>query len=248
MTTLAIVQARLGSSRLPQKVARPLGGVPLLKRVIERLGRCQRLSQIIVATGDSPANQPIHDLVADTPADVFVGSESDVLGRFAAVCRAYQPRAIVRICADNPFVDPGLIDELVYQGDFHPEADYISHRTADGRPVILSPLGLFGEWCRTEAILQADAEATDPADREHVTRYLYGHPEKFTLRLLALPVELEREDLRLTVDFEDDWEHAVTVDDAVDKECTWRDLLDYIDQQKTLREEMAALNRIHRKA
>lgn len=245
--TLGIVQARLGSTRLRAKMARRLGGKSLLEWVVRRVTDCQRLDAVIVATGDGSENTRIAGLVpCDVP--VFVGSEYDVLSRFVAALDEFPAQSVVRICADNPFIDPVLIDRLVTAADEHPQCDYISYCSQDGRPVILSSLGVFAEWCSANALRRADREATDPIDREHVTRFLYSHPEQFALRLLQVPRGLDRDDLRLTVDFEEDWEHAETIYEALGAEgLDWQRIAGLLEYQPALRQRMAALNRTHAK-
>jgi spore coat polysaccharide biosynthesis protein SpsF len=113
----------------------------------------------------------------------------------------------------------------VSTADAHPRCDYIGYCSADGRPAILSRLGVFAEWCAGDALRRAHREAMSAADREHVTPYLYAHPELFNVRLIPLPLELEREDLRLWIDSEEDWEHAQAVVDSLGhEEWDWRRL------------------------
>lgn len=245
--TIGIVQARLGSQRLKGKLARRLGSRSLLDWVVRRVTDCSRLDQVIVAAGDGPEDGWIRELVpADVP--VFVGSEHDVLGRFAAVLAEHPAEGVVRICADNPFIDPDLIDRLVAEADEHPSCDYVSYCLCGGRPAILSPLGFFAEWCRATALLEAAREAKEPADREHVTRYLYSRPERFGLRLLPVPAQLDRDDLRLTVDYEEDWEHAEAIYEALGPErLDWRRIAVLLEQQPGLRQRMRDLNRQHAK-
>lgn len=246
--TLGIVQARLGSQRLKGKLARRLGSRSLLDWVVRRVTDCSRLDGVVVAAADGPDDGWIRELVpADVP--VVVGSEHDVLGRFAAVVEQYPCDAVVRICADNPFIDPDLIDRLVSEADSHPECDYIGYCIGGGRPAILSPLGFFAEWCRAGALSQAAREASDPADREHVTRYLYSHPERYSLRLVPAPAQLDRDDVRLTVDIEEDWDHAEAIYEALGPErLDWRRIAILLEQQPRLRQRMRDLNRQHAKA
>lgn len=248
LRTLAVVQARMGSRRLQGKISRPLGGHSLLERVVRRVTDCEHIDQVIVAAGNSSADRAIRDLVpSDVP--VYFGSESDVLSRFAEVIDAYEPTGVVRVCADNPFIDPELIDPLVVTAAQHPECDYLSYARRNGRPAILTAVGLFAEWCRAEALLIAHREATALSDREHVTRFLYSQPDRFRLRLLPMPERLDREDLRLTVDFEEDFDHAETIFEALGPErLDWRRIADLLEMQPDLRERMARLNQQHAKS
>lgn len=245
--TLGIIQARLGSTRLKGKLARKVQGKSLLEWVVRRATECHLLDRVIVAAGDGPDDCAIAEL-APQDVPVFVGSERDVLGRFVAALDAYPAAAVVRICADNLFIDPGLIDRLVQVSKERPACDYLSYGLRNGRPVIQSALGLFAEWCNADALRRAADEAVDPADREHVTRYLYSHPERFRIRLLPAPAALDRDDLRLTIDFEEDWDHAVAIFDAVGPDALdWRQITGLLDHQPALRRRMAHLNKQHAK-
>lgn len=243
--TLGIVQARLGSTRLRGKLARRLGGKSLLEWVVRRVTDCERLDAVVVAGGgDAQA------LVALVPPDVPVvcGSEHDVLGRFVDVLQQFPADGVVRICADNPFIDPVLIDRLVTTAAEHPGCDYVSYGTRSGRPSILSSVGLFAEWCRADALQAVAAMTHDSADREHVTRYLYSHPEQFQIRLLPVPAELDRDDVRLTVDLEEDWEHALAIYEALGPEdLEWQQIAGLLRHQPELRRRMQRLNQVHAK-
>lgn len=245
--TLGIVQARLGSTRLKGKLARKVGGKSLLEWVVRRVTESHLLDKVVVAAGDGPGDADIRTLVpADVP--VVVGSERDVLGRFVAALDAHPATAVVRICADNLFIDPALIDRLVATAQRHFECDYVSYGLQNGRPVIQSSLGLFAEWCTASALRQAAAETSDPSDREHVTRFLYMRPERFRIRLLPVPTPLDRDDLRLTIDFEEDWDHAVAIFDALGPDALhWQQITGLLDHQPALRRRMAHLNRQHAK-
>lgn len=243
LNTLGIVHARTGVPGAKDHVSRKLGGRSLLERVVRRMTDCQRLDGVAVVVGDSPEDEAIAKLVPrDVP--VFVAKPTDELGRFRAVIEHFQPNAVVRVSADNPFIDPVFIDRLVATAIEHPECDYISYCSGDGRPVVLSSLGVFAEWCRADALRQAHREATAPSDRALATRFLYSHPETFRLRLIPVPSELDRDDLRLTVDHEEDWEHVHTLYDALGPEgLDWRRIADLLTSHPAVRERMAHLNR-----
>ena len=168
-TTLGIVQPRLWSEGAQVISTRRLGGKSLLEWVVRRVTDCQQLDQVIVVLGSGPEEQYLGELV---PRDVplFMGSPRDVLGRFVAALDKYPAHAVVRVCADTPFVDPVLIDRLVTTAVDHPACDYIGYASGNGRPAIQSSIGLFGEWCRADALRTAHAKATDLVDREWVTR------------------------------------------------------------------------------
>ncbi len=152
--TLGIVQIRREAEAVDWKLGRKLGGKSLLELVVRRVTDCQRLDGVIVLLGDACQDANILNLVPpDVP--VIVGSQRDALARFVAAVDKFEAKSIVRICADNPFIDPVLIDRLVNTAQAHPSCDYISYCRADGRPAIMTQLGVFSEWCTAEALRRA---------------------------------------------------------------------------------------------
>ena len=243
LTTLGIVQPSPSSLAANGLAARRLGGKSVLEWVIRRATDCQRLDRLIVVVAAGAEEQAVAGLV---PPDVslFVSAAGDVLGRTIAALEKYPAQAIVRVRADTPFIDPVLIDRLVSAADEHPDCDYIAYAARDGGPAVASCVGLFAEWCRADALYRAHAEAVDPLDREMATRYLYAHPERFTLRLLAAPLGLDRDDVRLKLDSEEDWEHAQAIFDALGPDSLdWHQIARLLDQQPAMRSRMALLNR-----
>lgn len=222
---------------------RKFGGKSLLEWVVRRVTDSQRLDGVVVVVrNQSQQRIPLEQIPPDVP--IHVAKQSDPLACFGAALHQYPAKSIVRVSVDSPFVDPFLIDRLVNASESHTECDYISFRFGDGRPVIQSRLGVVAEWCRSSAIIRADREATDRRDREDVTRYLYSHPEIFSLRLLPVPTELDRDDLRLTIDVDEDFENAQEIYEALGPESLdWQRIAGLLDQQPAIRERMAYLNR-----
>jgi spore coat polysaccharide biosynthesis protein SpsF len=247
LETLGIVQACFGSPHSRGRATRKLGGKSVLEWVVRRTTDCQQLDGVIVVTSDAPENRVVADLVPmDVP--VFRGTQPDALGRFAAALQEYPAESAVRICADSPFIDPVLIDRLVVTAREHPQCDYVSYCSHDGRPAILSPIGMFAEWFSAASLMKAARAAQGEADRECVTRYLYSHPEKFNIRLIPAPPGIDREDVRLTCEIEEDWEHALAIFEALGPdELDWQRIAALLDHQPALRKRMAALNRVHAK-
>jgi spore coat polysaccharide biosynthesis protein SpsF (cytidylyltransferase family) len=171
----AIIQARMGSTRLPGKVLMDLAGKTVLARVVSRLRRAERVDEIVVATTDSLADDAIVPECHQLKVEYFRGSENDVLDRYYQTARVCAAGAVVRITSDCPVIDPQLVDETIrllqQQG-----GDYCSNvlpRTY--------PRGLDTEVFTVAALEQAWREARDPSEREHVTPYFYRHPELFRL-------------------------------------------------------------------
>ena len=201
---VALIQARLGSSRLPGKsgLPLPLGAAgdahTVLGHVVRRARRAAAVSEVVVATTTQPLDDELAALATRLGAGVFRGSEADVLGRFAgALAAAAGPAAtVVRLTADNPAIDPALLDAAVAH-HLATGADY-THTTG-------LPLGTNFEIISAAALCRAHAEATQPAEREHVTPYLRRHPELFRLETLPLAVPPAVAALRLTVDYPNDY-------------------------------------------
>lgn len=245
LKTLGIVQACFETPRFRCNLNRKLGGQSLLGWVVRRVTDSIRLDGVIVVACGRAEHRFVVDL-APPDVPVFVGKEPHALQRFVRALEEYSAEAVVRVRGDNPFVDPALIDRLITTAEAHPNCDYVSYCSRDGRPAILSPVGVYAEWFRSSALRRAARAVRSPADREHVTRYIYSHPEKFKLRLIPAPTEIDRDDVRLTVDIEEDWDNALTIYDALGPESLdWQRIADLLDQQPALRRRMAALNRVH---
>lgn len=196
--TVAILQARMSSTRLPGKVMKPLAGRPMIERQLERLRRCATLQRIIVATSLDASDDPLAAHLGEIGVDVFRGSLTDVLDRYVGAARAFDLTGqVVRLTADCPLADPGVIDDCVRR---HAElgVDYCSN----GRRRTY-PHGLDVEAFKLDALLAAWREATDPYDREHVTPFIYRHPERFTLA--DLTQGRDEGHLRWTVDTPEDF-------------------------------------------
>jgi spore coat polysaccharide biosynthesis protein SpsF len=109
---------------------------------------------------------------------------------------------------------------------------------------MLSPVGVYGEWFRVAALRRAARSAKDPADRQSVSRYFYSHPEKFKLRLIPAPVEIDRDDVRLTIQSDEDWDHVLAIFDALGPESLdWQRIACLLNHQPALRRRMADMNR-----
>ena len=243
LETLGIVEACFTSPRARAKAARKLGTKPVLEWIIRRMTDCEQLDGVIVVTNDEPENRMVEKL---SPLDVpvFVSRHPDALGSLAAALEEYSCQSVVRMSAERPFVDPSLVDRLICSAREYPDCDYVSYASRDGRPAVLSPIGLFAEWFRTDSLRLVARKARTIADRENPTHFVCAHPERFRIRLLPAPAEIDREDLRLTVDIEEDWENALAIFEALGpEELDWQRIAHLLDHQPAMRKRMAALNR-----
>ncbi|MBL8348998.1 MAG: NTP transferase domain-containing protein [Burkholderiaceae bacterium] len=195
--SVALVQARMGSSRFPGKMLAPLGGLPLLHWVLARLQRSQRLDAVVLATSELPRDRPLVALAQGLGVASFAGSETDVLGRFAAAAEAHGARRVVRVCADNPFVCPGEVDRLLGFFD-HAGADYACNhldRLGSGYAD-----GFGAEVLDADLLQRLHRSTTLPRHREHVTLYLWDHAADFRLAAPPAPPALAHPALRFDVD------------------------------------------------
>ena len=252
LKTLGIIEASPAATRSTRTdlfrnlPLRRIAGQPLVEWVVRRVTEAQRLDGVIVVLANTAEGKRIASLVPpDMP--VFLIDEPDPLSRVVAAMREYQTMAVVRVRVDSPFVDPELIDGLIRAAESERNNDYISYCSSDGRPAVLSRLGIFAEWCRAEALRRADRETTRVADRLDVTRYVYSHPGTFQVRLVPIPAKLDRQDVRLTLNGQEDWDHMEQILDALGSEClNWQRIAGLLDQQPALRQRMAVLNRADR--
>jgi spore coat polysaccharide biosynthesis protein SpsF len=175
---------------------------------------------------------------------VFHAAEEDALGRFAAAVRHFECAAADRLTVSQPFVDPILIDRLIALVASGNSCDYATFALSEGRPVTQANLGVFAEWCRGEAVLLADRLARREHERADATQFLHTHPEIFAIRLFPVPPQLDRDDVRLAIQDEEDWEHVQLILDALGPESLdWQFITALLDRQPTIRERMAHRNR-----
>lgn len=222
---VAIIQARMGSTRLPGKVLLDLAGEPMLARVVARGQRATTLQEVIVATTTDPVDDVIVELCQARGWPYFRGSEADVLDRYYRAAIQYQAGIVVRITADCPLIDQGVLDWVVREHLLQGAVDY----TSNTLPPRTFPRGLDVEVMSFEALERAWREDDNLAWREHVTPYIYRHPEKFALKAVVNTEDLSH--MRWTVD---------TIDDLVlvrkiygyfgHDTFSWRDVLDILER------------------
>ena len=199
---IAIIQARMSSTRLPGKVLLDLGGRPVLERMIERVKRAKNVTETVVATTTDPSDDAIVELCQKLGTPVFRGSLPDVLDRYYQCALEYKADYVVRLTGDCPLIDPELIDEVIY-GLFDPPEDFSCNRLPPpfGRTF---PIGLDVEACTFQALENAWKNATEKHQREHVMPYLYETPGKF--QVIQLQNDEDYGDMRWTLDTPQDLE------------------------------------------
>jgi spore coat polysaccharide biosynthesis protein SpsF len=197
--TVAIIQARMGSTRLFGKVMMNLAGRPLLAYLVERISRSRTLDGIVVATSTNPRDNVIIEECERRGFPNFRGSESDVLGRYVSAARACDADVIVRVTADNPFTDPDSIDCAV---------DVIRNRGVDYAIETNLPVGVTGEALTRHTLAFIDSVAVTGPHREHVTLYAKENPDAFRCAFLPPRADCNRPDLSFTVDHLDEYLYA----------------------------------------
>ncbi len=226
---IAIIQARVSSTRLPEKILLPILGEPMLYRQIERVKRCKMINSIIVATSDDKSDDPIEKLCSDNMIDFFRGSLNDVLDRYYQAAKIYKPDHIIRLTGDCPLIDPNTIDKVVC---FHLEGGYDYTSNIIERTY---PDGLDVEIFTFECLEQTWKEAELPSRREHVTPFIYQHPYRFKIGSITNEVNLSH--LRWTVDEREDFELVSKIYKNLytnNPEFTMKDVLDFLSMNPEL--------------
>jgi len=205
MSILAIIQARLGSTRFPAKVLQPILGKPMLWHIVDRVRHVSSVEKVVVAVPNGPKDEPLRRFCQEQGILCFAGSELDVLDRFYQTARHHGGDPVLRITADCPLVDPVLIQDviLLYRSGNY---DHVGVATGAGADRIRQgrfPDGLDGECFSFAALERSWREATDPRDREHVTRYMWNNRHLFRCGNLISKQPYPK--VRLTVDHHDDF-------------------------------------------
>jgi spore coat polysaccharide biosynthesis protein SpsF len=233
MKTVAIIQARMGSTRLPGKVLRNIAGRPMLMRVIDRVRGARRINEIVLATSALRGDDAIEAFCREQRVLCHRGSESDVLDRYYRAAESVQADTVVRITADCPLIEPSIIDAMlevfVNTGKYDCVSNTIAPRTF--------PRGLDAEVFSISALKKAWDNDKNPVWREHVTPYIYHHTEIF--RIFVHTDTIDRSTMRWTVDTPEDLEFVHRVYEAMgNKWFCWTDVLTLLQKHP----ELIALN------
>jgi spore coat polysaccharide biosynthesis protein SpsF len=206
--TLAILQARLSSTRLPGKVLKDLAGQPMILRQIERTRRAKRLDRLVVATSVDASDDPLAEILQAAGVDVFRGPLDDVLARYIGALDAWPSDVVVRLTADCPLIDPQVLDDTVALLA-ETGADYAHCRTQDAG----FPKGQDVEAMTADVLRRAAALAETREEREHVTWGVWSRPDRYKVVRLTPPQEWGH--VRWTVDRPDDFEFVTAVYEAL---------------------------------
>lgn len=232
MNTVAIIQARMGSTRLPGKVMKDLNGATMLERVVSHTRRATSLDSIVVATSTQATDQPVVDLCVRLGVPCSRGSETDVLDRYYQAAKVAGAETVVRITSDCPLIDSSIIDKTVREFEAH-KPDYASNTLRR-----TYPRGLDTEVFTMAGLERCWREAKDDYQRIHVTPFFYQHPELF--RLHAVTGEQDFSTHRWTVDTPEDLQFVREIYSRLGPgdEFSWTDVLALLKREPAL----AAIN------
>lgn len=232
-----IIQARVGSTRLPNKILLPFyNNDSILTLMVDKLTKLG--VNIVVATSDDSRNNIIEQEMQKVGVRCFRGSEDNVLNRFIEAAKQVNAKYLIRVCSDNPFLDYNsmkqLVDVVLEVGECH---DYIGFRVND-TPSIKTHFGLWAEFVSLAALEKVANLTQDKLYIEHVTNYVYSHPYIFNIKWLSVSSTLEdRQNIRLTIDTEADFKNAQKVYSAMQQSFvnyTIENLIAYIDNDPEL--------------
>lgn len=227
-----MVQARNGSSRLPGKILLPFyEGKSILELLIDKLLTVEE-TEVVVATSTAEGNEAIEALARHKGVACFRGAENDVLERFIQAAETFKATKIIRVCSDNPFLERESICRLRDYALTHP-CDYASFDIF-GRPSIQTHYGFWTEFVTLETLKRIKSLTDEPLYHEHVTNYIYSHPDAFDIHWLKGPEALKgHEDIRLTIDTEEDFRVARQVYHELQQQSPYPsipEVIHYLDQ------------------
>ena len=222
---VAILQARMGSSRLPGKVLASVAGQPMLALIIKRVLPARYIAQLVVATTQLPQDDTIEALMNDLGIPCFRGAEEDCLDRYYQAARQFEAEIVVRLTGDNPLVDSVFVDWVVRQYlSADPPYDYVDSTLSKTFPV-----GLSVEVFSFEALAIAWREDTNTWWRKHVTPFIHRHPNRFHVLHLVNPQDYSH--MRWTVDTPEDLAFVRCIYDHFGHDrFSWREVLAVLEQ------------------
>lgn len=237
-----IIQARLGSTRMPAKIVRPFyenrSIIQLLLEKLKQYVSCE----IMLATSVDSSNDLLEQIAIESGVRCYRGSENDVLQRFIDAAESINAKRIIRVCSDNPFLNEKAIEQLLEKAE-NSSADYISFWVND-TPSIKTHFGFWTEYVTLDALKRVRELTNESLYHEHVTNYIYTHPEKFAIEWLPTTTCLEgRKDIRLTCDTPIDFQNTQEIYTELVEEHphpTIEDIVAYIDSHPQYLQTMKA--------
>ncbi|HEY3371909.1 MAG TPA: hypothetical protein VGK10_13725 [Prolixibacteraceae bacterium] len=235
-----IIQARTGSTRLPEKVIQPFYKEQTILDLL--LEKAKKLDlPLVLATTVNPLDERLCKLAYQHQVPVFRGSENDVLDRFIQAAHQFRFLKIIRICADNPFLDLECLKTLAATFE-ESDADYLGFQLEGNKPSILTHFGFWAEAVRLDALEKAARLTSEKLYHEHVTNFIYGNPSLFNVQFMeADPIVFSRTDIRMTLDTAEDFDIQKKIFATIIKENPnfgLRDIVGWLDQHPELLETM----------
>lgn len=242
MKIVAVIQVRMGSTRLPGKVMKEVVGKPILELLIERLRHSILIDQIVVATTELKKDDIIANLCMRLGISCFRGSEDDVMGRVLGALRQYEADAGVEIYGDCPLIDPAIIDSIIqYYIRNIEKYDFVSNDLKTTYPP-----GLETEVYSVSAFADAANRTTDSEIREHSTLYMRQHPELYRLHNIEAPPELHYPDTYIELDTPEDFKVIKTIYESLYGEgniFSAQEILDFLKQNPHIAEQNRRVER-----
>lgn len=235
--TVAVVQARLSSTRLPAKVLKLIGSKEVLRHVADRLANCRLIDEVVIATTTDRADDPLVEFCRQHGLTCFRGERDDVLSRFYHCAVEHSATAVVRVTSDQPLVDSTLVDRTI--GLFREKsADYAANNLRKN-----FPHGLDVEVISFAALAESHQRATKTPEREHVTQYVRHRPEAYHLENLDAGGDWK--DIRITLDYEDDYQMIVLVMRLLGEQADFQSIIDLFREFPALRRVNDVVRRQH---
>lgn len=241
--TLGIVKGALLTEKQRRHLSRKLAGKSVLEWVVRHLTECEHLEKVVILSDRSENGDMIRS-IAPRNVEVFATDNDNTMECLLDTFRAYPAESCVFIGADWPFLDPTLIEQLILAAnESSKQCDYAAYQFMNEYFSAGRPFGLFPEWYRHEALTHAKSRAEDQVHRQLPGCFFLDHQARYEIELLPAPAGLDRVDIRLTFDQEDDWENILAIHDALGAEdFDWRKLSNLLHHQPQLRQKMARLN------
>jgi spore coat polysaccharide biosynthesis protein SpsF len=234
-SAIAIIQARMSSSRLPGKVMKPLAGKPIIWHIYDRAGKCRYVDKVIVATSMDPSDDPLSEFCLKNAMNLYRGSLDNVLSRFTEILAKESYSYFVRITGDCPLIHPEFIDNQILA---------LKKFAADMVWCEYSSSVLEGQGAHSaRSLFYIQENSKDERDKEHVgSPYYASHPEEFKIVKMSLPEEFRVSDLRLTVDEEKDYQLFSKIYDDLWSDKSWVDLIKAVEWLR-MHPEIASINK-----
>lgn len=236
-----IIQARLGSTRLPNKMKMPFyEDISIPEIIISKIKERFPKTDIILATTINEKDNYFDRFTRNLGIKIFRGSEDNVLKRFIDAAESNHIKKIIRICADNPFLDINELDVLISSID---DSEYISFKVND-KPSILTHFGFWAEYITLDALRKIELFTTESHFKEHVTNYVYSNPDKFKIKFINPDDYVaERENIRMTIDTSDDFTNLALVykelKNNYPKNFGIREIIDFLDENPKMLKQMS---------